>query len=62
MSKADRHSRKTKLVPRPTEEHPLKEIAIYFIRDLLESASYNPILVVMDWFTNVQPYIQPKTT
>ena len=53
MSKADGHSRKTKLVPIPTEEHPFEEIIIDFVKELPESEGYNAILVVTDRFTKV---------
>ena len=61
-SKADRHSRKTKLVPMPSRERPLEEIAIDFVGELLESESFNATLVVTDRFTKVQHYIPAKTT
>ena len=61
-SKADRHSRKTKLVPIPTGERPFEEIAMDFGRELPESEGFNAILVVTDRFTKVQHYISAKTT
>ena len=47
-SKADRHSRKTKLVPMPIVERPLEEIAMDFVGELPESEGFNVILVVTD--------------
>ena len=61
-SKADRHSRQTKLVPMPTGEHPFEEIAMHFVGKLPESEASNAILVVTDRFTKVQHYIPAKTT
>ena len=61
-SKADRHSKETKLVPMPTGEHPFEEIAMDFVRELPESESFNAILVVTDRFTKVQHYIPAKRT
>ena len=61
-SKADRHSRQTKLVVMPTEERPLKEIEMDFVGELLESEAFYAILVVTDWFSKVQYYILAKTT
>jgi len=60
--KADRHSRQTKLVPMPSGEHTIKEIAMNFIGELLESEGFNAILVITDWFTKIQHYILTKTT
>ena len=56
-SKADSHSRQTKLVPMPTGEHPFEEIAMNFVGELPESEAFNAILVVTDRFTKVQHYI-----
>ena len=50
-SKADRHSRQTKLVPMPTRERPFEEIAMDFVGELPESEAFNAILVVIDQFT-----------
>ena len=61
-SKAERHSRQTKLVPVPIGEHLFKEIAMDFVRELPESEHFNTILLVRDWFTKVQNYISAKTT
>ena len=61
-SKADRHSRQTKLVPILTEKRRFKEIAIDFDGELLESKGFNAILNVTDQFTKVQHYIPAKTT
>ena len=47
-SKADRHSRQTKLVPMPTGERPFEEIAMDFVGELPESEGFNAILVVED--------------
>ena len=47
-SKADRHSRQTKLVPMPTREHPFEEIAMDFVGELPESEGFNAIPVVTD--------------
>ena len=62
MSKADRHSRQTKLVPMPTGERPFEEIAMDFVVELLESEGFNAILDVTDRFTKVQHYIPAKTS
>src|SRR5258706_4900792 len=61
-SKADRHSRQTKLVPMPMGERPFEEIAMDFVGELPESEGFNAILVVTDRFTKVQHYIPAKTT
>ena len=50
-SKADRHSRQTKLVLMPIEERPFEEIAMDFVGELPESEGFNAILVVTDRFT-----------
>ena len=60
-TKADRHSRQTKLVPMLTRECPFEEIAIDFVGELPESEGFNTILVVTDRFTKVQHYIPAKT-
>ena len=52
-SKAERHSRQTKLVLIPIEECHLEEIAMNFVEKLPESEGFNAILVVTDWFTKV---------
>ena len=61
-SKADRHSRQTKLVPMPTGERPFEEIAMDIVGELPESEGFHTILVVTDQFTKVQHYILAKTT
>ena len=61
-SKADSHSRQTKLVPMPTGERPFEEIAVDFVGELPQSEVFNAILVVTDRFTKVQHYIAAKTT
>ena len=53
-SKADRHSRQTKLVPMPTGERHFEEIAMDFVGELPESEGFNAILLVRDRFTKVQ--------
>jgi len=52
-AKADRHSKKTKLVPMPTEERPWEEIAMDFVGELPESNGNNAILVITDHFTKM---------
>ena len=61
-SKADRHSRQTKLILMPTGERPFEEIAMDFVGELPESECYNAILVVTDRFTKEQNYIPANTT
>ena len=61
-SMAVRHSRQTKLVPMPTWEGPLQEIAMDFVGELAESEAFNASLVVTDRFTKVQNYLAAKTT
>ena len=61
-SKADRHSRQTKLAPMPTGERPFQEIEMDFVGKLPESEGFNIILVVTDRFTKVQHYLLAKTT
>ena len=61
-SKADRHSRQTKLVPMPTGECPFREIDMDFVEELPESEGFYAILVVTNRFTKVQHYIPAKTT
>ena len=61
-SKADRHSRLTKLVPMQTVERPFEEIVMDFVGELPESEAFNAILVVTDWSTKVQHYIPANTT
>ena len=61
-SKADRHSRQTKLIPMQTGERPFEEIAMDFVGELPESEGFNAILVVTDRFTKAQHYIPAKTT
>ena len=41
------------LVPMPTGERPLEEIAMDFGSELPESEGFNAILIVTDWFTKV---------
>ena len=52
-SKADRHSRQTKLILMPTGECPFKEIAMDFVAELPESEGFNAILVVTNQFTKL---------
>ena len=59
-SKADGHSRQTKLIPMPTGEYPFEEIAMDIVRELPKSEVFNAILVVIDQFTKVQHYILAK--
>ena len=47
-SKADKHSRQTRLIPIPTGERPFKEKVLDFVRELPESEGFNAILVVKD--------------
>ena len=61
-SKADSHSRQTKLVPMPTGVRPFEEIAMDFVGELSESEGFNAILVVRDRFTKVQHYLPAQTT
>jgi len=61
-AKADRHSKKTKLVPMPTGERPWEEIAMDFVAEQPESDGYNAILVITDHFTKMQHYIPAKTS
>ena len=61
-SETDSYSRQTKLVPMPTGEYSFKEIAIDFVRVLLESEDYYTILVVTDWNTKVKYCILAETT
>ena len=51
MSKVDRCSRQTKLVPMPTEARSFEEIAIDFIREIPESEGLDTNLVIIDHFT-----------
>ena len=60
--KGDRYGRYLKLIPIPTGERPFEEIAMDFIVELQESEDYNPILVVIDRFNNIQYNIPAKTT
>jgi len=59
---ADRHTRQTKLIPMPTEEHPFEEIAMDFVAKLAESEGFNAILFITDRFTKIQQYIPAKMT
>ena len=61
-AKANRHSKKTKLVPMPTGEKSWEEIAMDFIGELLDSKGYNTILVITDRFIKIQHYIPAKTS
>ena len=61
-SKADRHSRQTKLVAMPASERPFEEIAMDCIGELPESEGFNASLVITDQFTKVEHYILTKTT
>lgn len=61
-SKADRHSRQTKLMPIPTGERPFKEIVMNLAGELPKSERYNAVLAVTNWFTKVQTYLPAKTT
>ena len=61
-NKADRHSKKTKLIPMPTRECPLEKIAVDFVAELPESEAFNAILFVTDQCTKVQHYSSAKTT
>ena len=61
-SKADRHSRLTKLGPMPTGEQPCEEIGMDFVGELPESEGFNAIGVITDRFTKVQHYLPAKTT
>ena len=47
-SKADKHSRQTKLVPMPIGERPFEKIVMDFIGEVPESESFHAILVVTD--------------
>ena len=53
-SKAEWHSRQTKLVPVLTGEHTFEEIAMDFVGELPESQGFNAILVIIDRFTKTQ--------
>ena len=61
-SKADRHSRQTKLVPILLGERTFEEIEMDFVGELPESEGCNTILVVTDQFAKVQHYSLTKTT
>ena len=61
-AKADRHSKKTKLVSMPTGERLWEEIAMDFIGELLESNGYNNILMITNHFRKMQHYIPAKTS
>ena len=62
ISKADRHSRQTKLVPMPPGERPWEEIPMDFVVELPESEGFNAILVITVRLTKVQYYLPAKTT
>ena len=59
-AKADRHSKKTKLVSMPTGERPWETIAMDFVGELPERDGYNAILVITNHFTKMQYYIPAK--
>ena len=61
-SKADKHSKRTKLVPMRTGERHFEEIATDLVGAFPESEAFNAILVVTDRFTEVQYYILAATT
>ena len=61
-SKADRHSRPTKLVPIRTGEWPCEEIAIDFVGALSESAGFTAILVITDRFNKILHFLPAKRT
>ena len=61
-NKADRHSRKTQLLPMPIRERPFEELAMDFVDGLPESEGFNAILVSKARFTKVQHYLPAKTT
>ena len=46
----------------PAEECPFEAIAMDLVDKLSESEEFNEILVIMNRFTKVQPYIPAKTT
>ena len=46
----------------PTEIRPWEEITIDFMRELLESDGFNPILIVIDRLSKMQRYLPAKTT
>ena len=62
QSKADRHSRQTKLIPMPTGERHFVEIAMDFVGELPESEGCDAILVVTDRLTKVQHYLPANPT
>ena len=62
QSKADWHSRKTKLVVMPTGECLFKEIEMDFYKELPESEVFKTILGIADRFTKVEHYIPAKKT
>ena len=51
--KANRHSRQTKLVLMPIGKCLFKEIAMDFVRELLELEAFHTILFVTDQFPNI---------
>ena len=51
-----------KLVPIPTGQRPVAEIARDFVAESAESEAFNTILVVTDRFRKVQHYLPAKTT
>ena len=61
-SKADRHSRQTKLVPMPTVERSFYEMTMDIIGELPEPECFNAILFVTDQLTKVQHCIPAKIT
>ena len=60
--KADRYQGQTKFVPMPRGEFHFEEIAIDFVRESLDTETFQAILVVRDQFTKVQDYILARTT
>ena len=46
----------------PTLERPFEEIAIDFVVELPESEDFNAVLVVTEWFRQVEHYILAEKT
>ena len=61
-SNVDRHNGLTKLIIMPTKERPFEAIVKNFIGELVESEAFNIILVVIEWFAKVPPYISTNIT